>query len=208
MGDWSVPSSFSSNGVGSTRRTPIPTASKKSFKMQWTLGDSLEPLHSSGSCSFFALVLRTTQLGTHHSRSTGGKGAGTAILSAWLEHVMNNTDLWLVVHFRALALNFHAHAYNCMCSLRPEDCEEPLFQMLQHAVRCSNCFDRLLHWRGLWLKPDECKYAACAVQESHAVSVLHIDWCMICSAYFLRNHIALWPLFAKKTTCLRMKGFL
>ena len=34
------------------KNTNIHSFSKKSFKMQWTLGDSLEPLHSSGSCSF------------------------------------------------------------------------------------------------------------------------------------------------------------
>ncbi|CAK9001376.1 Hypothetical protein (Fragment) [Durusdinium trenchii] len=57
------------------------------------------------------------------------------------------------------------------------DCEEPLFQMLQYAVRCSNCFYRLLYWRGLWLKPHECKYAACAVQEmTEHVHILVDKW--------------------------------
>ena len=88
---------------------------------------------------------------------------------------MNNMDIWLVVLFSvlALALNFRVHAYNCMCSLCPEDCEEPLFQMLQYAVRCSNCFYRLLYWRGLWLKPHECKYAACAVQEMTVTQLMY-----------------------------------
>ncbi|CAK9109781.1 unnamed protein product [Durusdinium trenchii] len=65
---------------------------------------------------------------------------------------------------------------DCPSPFKP-DCEEPLFQMLQYAVRCSNCFYRLLYWRGLWLKPHECKYAACAVQEmTEHVHILVDKW--------------------------------
>ena len=46
-----------------------------------------------------------------------------------------------------------------------KECANSLFDLLHYAVRCSNAFYRLLHWRGLWLTAKDNAFAAQAAQE-------------------------------------------
>ena len=47
-----------------------------------------------------------------------------------------------------------------------KECDNSLFDLLHYAVRCSNAFYRLLHWRGLWLTAEDNAFAAQAAQET------------------------------------------
>lgn len=51
------------------------------------------------------------------------------------------------------------------CCLSAEVCNNSLFEVLQYAVCCCNSMYRLLHWRGLWLSPEDGMYVAKAIQE-------------------------------------------
>ena len=51
------------------------------------------------------------------------------------------------------------------CCLSAEVCNNSLFEVLQYAVCCCNSMYRLLHWRGLWLSPEDGTYVAKAIQE-------------------------------------------
>ena len=64
-----------------------------------------------------------------------------------------------------LALNIylpgsHYPLEKCMHPTAAQECQSPLFKMLEYTVRSSNCLYRLLHWRGLWLSPADNQYAA------------------------------------------------
>lgn len=98
--------------------------------------------------------------------STSGKGADTAILSAWVEDELKTVEpllsfsVGLVPHtyepLLTTILAFHCAAKDCSRS--------DLLQMLKYTVCCSNSLYRLLHWRGLWLSSDDCRFAAEAFQ--------------------------------------------
>ncbi len=82
------------------KNTNIDDFSKREFKMATTLG-----LHIP-RCSMHATHQKESIL-THHSlqpfarnnafpTATGGKGADTSIVSAWLEHFMDGLEIWLI----------------------------------------------------------------------------------------------------------------
>lgn len=117
--------------------------------------------------------------------ATGGKGADTSLVSAWLEHVMDGMDFWFYLFsmcsfLLGISVNEGTETITSRCvgliiHADSKDCDHDLFRLLHYSVKCSNGFYRLLHWRGLWLGVDDCRYASKACHEM-VVSWLYKSW--------------------------------
>lgn len=108
-----------------------------------------------------SLVLRTNAFPT----SLAGKGHDTAVVSAWLEHLLREMDPLLQISqgtYTQFAGAASAHLLHCyLKKLRAEDCNSEILQVMRFTICSINAVFQILYSNGIFVAGTE---AAKAVQ--------------------------------------------
>ena len=145
------------------KNTNILVFSKKAFKMKSTLlciWKMLYGLHGAwGSCYFCGPLCQEQFLSYSNWRQGGRHLHIVCMVGGW------NGDHGGLSLRNATVPQFWSQLNHRFVWGSAKECANSLFDLLHYAVRCSNAFYRLLHWRGLWLTAKDNAFAAQAAQE-------------------------------------------